>query len=54
MNNLFDPVRVGDIELPSRIFMAPLTRCRTSAGRERRGQVLHSFIYEDGKKTLAG
>lgn len=33
MNNLFDPVRVGDIELPSRIVMAPLTRCRASAGR---------------------
>jgi len=33
MNNLFDPVRVGDLELPSRIVMAPLTRCRASAGR---------------------
>lgn len=33
MNNLFDPVRVGDIELPSRIVMAPLTRCRASVGR---------------------
>lgn len=33
MSNLFDPVRVGDIELPNRIVMAPLTRCRASAGR---------------------
>ncbi len=28
MINLFDPVRIGDIELPNRIVMAPLTRSR--------------------------
>ncbi|NJA06300.1 alkene reductase [Methylococcaceae bacterium WWC4] len=33
MNPLFDPIRIGDIELPNRIVMAPLTRCRASAGR---------------------
>jgi 2,4-dienoyl-CoA reductase-like NADH-dependent reductase (Old Yellow Enzyme family) len=33
MNTLFDPVRVGDIELPNCIVMAPLTRCRASTGR---------------------
>jgi 2,4-dienoyl-CoA reductase-like NADH-dependent reductase (Old Yellow Enzyme family) len=26
--NLFDPIRVGDLDLPNRIFMAPLTRLR--------------------------
>jgi 2,4-dienoyl-CoA reductase-like NADH-dependent reductase (Old Yellow Enzyme family) len=30
---LFDPLRLGDVELPNRIVMAPLTRCRASAGR---------------------
>ena len=33
MPGLFDPLVVGDWELPSRIIMAPLTRCRSSAGR---------------------
>lgn len=33
MNILFDPIQIGDIELPNRIVMAPLTRCRASVGR---------------------
>ena len=33
MSNLFDPIKVGDIIWPNRIVMAPLTRCRASAGR---------------------
>ena len=33
MTSLFDPLTLGDIELPNRIIMAPLTRCRASAGR---------------------
>ena len=33
MNNLFDPLKLGDLYLPNRIVMAPLTRCRASAGR---------------------
>jgi len=32
MTTLFDPCRVGDIELASRIVMAPLTRNRAGAG----------------------
>ncbi len=30
---LLNPIQVGDLRLPNRIFMAPLTRCRASAGR---------------------
>lgn len=33
MATLFDPLRLGDMELPNRIIMAPLTRCRAGAGR---------------------
>lgn len=33
MNNLFEPLTVGALTLPNRIIMAPLTRCRASAGR---------------------
>jgi 2,4-dienoyl-CoA reductase-like NADH-dependent reductase (Old Yellow Enzyme family) len=33
MSNLFQPLQLGALELPNRIVMAPLTRCRSSAGR---------------------
>jgi len=33
MTTLFDPIQVGDLLLPNRIVMAPLTRCRAGAGR---------------------
>lgn len=33
MPNLFDPLHIGDLRLPNRIVMAPLTRCRASEGR---------------------
>lgn len=33
MPTLFDPIQIGDLQLPNRMIMAPLTRCRASAGR---------------------
>lgn len=33
MNTLFDPIKIGALDLPNRIIMAPLTRCRASEGR---------------------
>jgi 2,4-dienoyl-CoA reductase-like NADH-dependent reductase (Old Yellow Enzyme family) len=33
MPSLFDPLRVGDLTLPNRILMAPLTRSRAGGGR---------------------
>src|ERR1700758_981898 len=33
MPTLQDPIRIGDWELPNRVIMAPLTRCRSSEGR---------------------
>jgi 2,4-dienoyl-CoA reductase-like NADH-dependent reductase (Old Yellow Enzyme family) len=33
MATLFDPIRLGELELPNRIFMAPLTRSRAGASR---------------------
>ncbi|WP_165232463.1 alkene reductase [Aquisphaera insulae] len=32
MPGLFDPIRVGELDLPNRIVMAPLTRCRAVGG----------------------
>ncbi|HEX8551341.1 MAG TPA: alkene reductase [Abditibacteriaceae bacterium] len=33
MSKLFSPWKLGDLELPNRVIMAPLTRCRASEGR---------------------
>ena len=33
MSLLFKPLQVGDLDLPNRVVMAPLTRCRAGAGR---------------------
>ena len=33
MTDLFSPLKLGDITLPNRVVMAPLTRCRASEGR---------------------
>lgn len=33
MPTLFDPLRVGELTLPNRVLMAPLTRMRAGAGR---------------------
>jgi 2,4-dienoyl-CoA reductase-like NADH-dependent reductase (Old Yellow Enzyme family) len=33
MTTLFDPVQLGELSLPNRIVMCPLTRCRASDGR---------------------
>jgi 2,4-dienoyl-CoA reductase-like NADH-dependent reductase (Old Yellow Enzyme family) len=30
---LLEPIQIGDLHLANRVFMAPLTRCRASAGR---------------------
>ena len=33
MTTLFDPITLGYLQLPNRIIMAPLTRCRADEGR---------------------
>jgi hypothetical protein len=33
MTTLFDPIRIGDLDLPNRIVMAPLTRSRAIGGQ---------------------
>lgn len=32
-HNLFSPLTIGDLRLPNRVLMSPLTRCRASEGR---------------------
>ncbi|MDR0633753.1 MAG: alkene reductase [Azoarcus sp.] len=43
MSTLFDPLQLGDIALPNRIVMAPLTRCRASAGRVPNAQMARYY-----------
>lgn len=33
MPTLFDPIQIGDLFLPNRVVMSPLTRCRAGSGR---------------------
>jgi hypothetical protein len=33
MTTIFDPIKMGELELANRIVMAPLTRCRADEGR---------------------
>ncbi len=50
MPTLFDPLQLGDLQLPNRIIMAPLTRCR--AGVERVPNALMATHYE--QRATAG
>ncbi|MBL8479969.1 MAG: alkene reductase, partial [Sterolibacteriaceae bacterium] len=43
MTSLFDPLRLGALTAPNRIFMAPLTRCR--AGEEHVANALMAEHY---------
>jgi len=43
MTSLFDPIRIGALSAPNRIFMAPLTRCR--AGEEHIANTLMAEHY---------
>ncbi len=40
---LFEPLQAGDLLLPNRIVMAPLTRCRSSAGRVPNGMMAEYY-----------
>jgi len=41
---LFDPLQLGDLALPNRIIMAPLTRCRADAGRVPSALMLEYYV----------
>ncbi len=44
MPKLQDPLQVGALTLPNRIIMAPLTRCRASAGRVPNDLMLEYYV----------
>ena len=44
MPTLFEPLQVGDLVLPNRILMAPLTRCRASEGRVPNARMAEYYV----------
>ena len=50
MTDLFSPLRLGSLELPNRIWMAPLTRCRAMEGH-RPGPLMAEYY---GQRASAG
>jgi N-ethylmaleimide reductase len=54
MTTLFDPLRVGDIELANRIVMAPLTRNRASPGQVPNDLMLQYYVQRADPASGAG
>jgi N-ethylmaleimide reductase len=54
MSTLFDPLRIGDIDLATRICMAPLTRNRASAGQVPNDLMLQYYTQRADPATGAG
>ena len=54
MSTLFDPLRIGDIRLASRIVMAPLTRNRASPGQVPNELMVQYYTQRANPATGAG
>src|ERR1700757_4661480 len=48
MPSLFDPITLGDLTLPNRIIMAPLTRQRASVGRVPNALMAEYYVQRAG------
>lgn len=48
MTTLFDPLQLGDLTLPNRIIMAPMTRCRAGAGRISSALMTEYYVQRAG------
>ena len=54
MSTLFDPIRIGDIQLANRIVMAPLTRNRASPGQVPNQLMVDYYTQRANPATGAG
>ncbi len=54
MSTLFDPIRIGDIDLATRIVMAPLTRNRASPGQVPTALMAEYYAQRGNPATGAG
>jgi 2,4-dienoyl-CoA reductase-like NADH-dependent reductase (Old Yellow Enzyme family) len=52
MANLFDPIRIGDLDLPNRIFMSPLTRSRAIGGKRVPNDLMREYYVQRASAGL--
>ncbi len=52
MPSIFDPIRVGDLDLPNRIFMAPLTRLRGTVDHVPRPALMAEYYRQRASAGL--
>lgn len=52
MTKLFDPLRIGDLDLPNRIVMAPLTRLRAKGGRHAPNALMADYYRQRASAGL--
>lgn len=52
MPTLFDPIRVGDLDLPNRFFMAPLTRLRGTTDNLPRPELMAEYYRQRASAGL--
>lgn len=52
MTNLFEPIRLGDLDLPNRIFMAPLTRTRATGGKRVPNDLMREYYVQRASAGL--
>jgi 2,4-dienoyl-CoA reductase-like NADH-dependent reductase (Old Yellow Enzyme family) len=52
MNTLFDPIRIGDLDLPNRIIMAPLTRSRAVGGARVPNKLMTEYYVQRASAGL--
>jgi 2,4-dienoyl-CoA reductase-like NADH-dependent reductase (Old Yellow Enzyme family) len=52
MAKLFDPIQVGDLALPNRIFMSPLTRSRAIGGKRVPNELMREYYVQRASAGL--
>jgi 2,4-dienoyl-CoA reductase-like NADH-dependent reductase (Old Yellow Enzyme family) len=52
MSKLFDPIRVGDLDLPNRVIMAPLTRSRAVGGNRVPNELMAQYYVQRASAGL--
>src|SRR4051812_32136984 len=52
MPTLFDPLTLGDLKLPNRILMAPLTRCRAGGGERVPNDLMRDYYTQRASAGL--
>jgi 2,4-dienoyl-CoA reductase-like NADH-dependent reductase (Old Yellow Enzyme family) len=52
MSKLFDPIRVGDLDLPNRVIMAPLTRSRAVGGDRVPNELMAQYYVQRASAGL--